>query len=348
MTSILAHYGFTDGSYLLSTYGTGLINHTWLVQDKQTNQKYILQKINHQIFKSPEDIAFNISAIADYLKLNMTNYHFEAPLLTTDGKSMVIQDGEYYRLFCFVEKSHTIDVVQNEHQAFEAAKQFGQFTAALDRFDATQLKITLPDFHNLPLRFEQFKTALKTGNPERISETPVDIQFLLDNEKIVHDSYLAAKLPVRVIHHDTKISNVLLDNNDNGICVIDLDTIMPGRFISDLGDMMRTYLSPVSEEEADFSKIEVRTSYFKAIINGYLCGGMNSKMTASEKDFLVYSGKFMIYMQALRFITDYLNNDIYYGARYQKHNLVRGRNQIELLKQYLKHEKEFVAISKSY
>jgi thiamine kinase-like enzyme len=145
-----------------------------------------------------------------------------------------------------------------------------------------------------------------------------------------------------VTHHDTKISNVLFDDQDNGLCVIDLDTVMPGYFISDVGDMMRTYLSPVNEEEKDLSKIIIRNEYFKAITDGYL-SEMSAELTEKEKEHFVYAGKFMIYMQALRFITDHLNNDHYYGAAYEGHNFVRANNQAVLLQKLSEKEDELSA-----
>lgn len=347
MNEVLRRYGFAEDTYTITPHGTGLINHTWLVRDKMLGKTYILQKINSKIFKSPENIACNIKLIADYLKLNKPGYLFEAPLVASDGNDMVVLNGEYYRMFRFVEKSHTIDVVENEDQAYEAASQFGKFTSMLKDFDASRLRITLPDFHNLPLRYQQFKMALDQGNEARILEAKQSIKFLLENESIVK-SLDGAGLRLHVAHHDTKISNVLLDERDKGLCIIDLDTIMPGFFISDLGDMMRTYLSPVSEEESDFSKINIRIGYFKSIIEGYMNAGMDQVLDSAEKQMMTYSGKFMIYMQALRFITDYLNNDIYYGARYEKQNFIRGQNQIVLLEEYLKHEKEMDLICKKY
>lgn len=142
---------------------------------------------------------------------------------------------------------------------------------------------------------------------------------------------------LRVTHHDTKISNVLFDGHNKGLCVIDLDTVMPGYFISDVGDMMRTYLSPVSEEEQDFSLIEVRLPFYEAIVSGYL-QEMQGELSAAECNAFFYAGQFMIYMQALRFITDYLNDDVYYGQRYPDHNLVRGRNQLVLLQKLMEKE----------
>jgi Ser/Thr protein kinase RdoA (MazF antagonist) len=226
--------------------------------------------------------------------------------------------------------------------AFEAANQFGKFTRLLSNFDATALKITLPDFHNLTLRYQQFEQALANGSTTRIQQSEKLIQAIVNNKEIV-DSFENIKanpdFKLRVTHHDTKISNVLFDENNKGLCVIDLDTVMPGYFISDAGDMMRTYLSPVSEEEKDFSKIAIREDYFSAIVKGYL-GQLSNQLSAAEKSHFVYAGKFMIYMQAIRFLTDYINNDIYYGAKYEGHNFVRAGNQIVLLQKLMEKEQQ--------
>lgn len=345
--AILQKYGFSSDSYSLSAFGSGLINHTWIVKENATSKQYILQCINHAIFKSPEAIASNIRLIDAYLKKNHPDYLFEAQLKTIDGEDLVKEDGKYYRLYRFVEGSHSVDVVKDSKEAYEAAKQFGKFTANLAGFDVSQLKITLPDFHNLPLRFEQFKDAIQNGNPARIIQCQQLIRQLLDYAYISDTVKETEKMPVRVIHHDTKISNVLFNTQDKGMCVIDLDTIMPGYFISDIGDMMRTYLSPISEEERDGAKHEIRIEIFEAIVSGYL-SEMGTVLQPLEKSYFVYSGSFMIYMQALRFITDYLNNDIYYGARYEDHNLVRGENQLVLLKKYLDKEDLLKSISARY
>ena len=219
-------------------------------------------------------------------------------------------------------------------QAYEAARQFGKFTKLLSGFDHTQLKITIPDFHNLSLRYQQFQQSLTHGNAERIKEAVHSIN-LIKKDVYIADEFEKIKInpdfKLRVTHHDTKISNILFDDNSSGLCVIDLDTVMPGYFISDLGDMLRTYLSPVSEEEKDYSKIEIREEFFKSIIQGYV-SEMKDELSATEKRYFVYAGKFMIYMQALRFLTDYLNNDVYYGSKYPGHNFVRANNQLTLLK----------------
>jgi Ser/Thr protein kinase RdoA (MazF antagonist) len=266
---------------------------------------------------------------------------FVAPVATIAGEELLKTDDGFYRMFPFVSNSHTIDVVEKPEQAYEAAKQFGRFTNLLSGFPVDKLKITLPDFHNLPLRYSQFETAIKEGNKERIKQSGAMISFLKDQQEIVSISEQISKNPdfkKRVTHHDSKINNVLFDDNNKGLCVVDLDTVMPGYFISDFGDMMRTYLSPVSEEEKDISKIEIREEYFKAIAEGYL-SEMGKQLTEVEKKYLVYAGKFMVYMQALRFLTDYLNNDIYYGSKYEGQNFIRTNNQVCLLKKIIAKEK---------
>lgn len=335
---ILNAYGFNNGVEV-KPFGTGLINHTWTIDSG--NNKLILQRINHNIFKTPVDIAGNIRLISQYLAKQHPGYLFVTPEKTLQQEDIIfISNQGYFRIFPFVKNSHTIDVVSSTGQAYEASKQFGRFTKLLSGFSAAQLHITLPDFHNLPLRYRQFEKAISEGNAARIIEAADCIRFLQQHKEIVSISEQIDKNPAfkkRVTHHDTKISNVLFDDNDNGLCVIDLDTVMPGYFISDVGDMLRTYLSPVSEEEKDFSKINIREDYFKAIAEGYL-SEMNEELSAEEKNHFVYAGKFMIYMQALRFLTDYLNNDIYYGSKYEGHNFMRAKNQVVLLQKLLEKE----------
>jgi Ser/Thr protein kinase RdoA (MazF antagonist) len=262
---------------------------------------------------------------------------FVSPVVSLNGSSLVEHDGGFYRLFPFVPGSCSVDVVATPAQAYEAAAQFGRFTKLLNKFDTGKLKTCIPDFHNLSLRYTHFLAALENGDAQRIHESSALIEFLKNQsgivsmyEQIIHDE----NFRIRVTHHDTKISNVLFDEAGNGLCVIDLDTVMAGYFISDVGDMMRTYLSPVSEEESDFSKIEVRDEFYHAIVNGYF-GEMKDVMTQKEVDSFFYAGLFMIYMQAIRFLTDHLLSDPYYGAKYEGHNFVRANNQVVLLQRLL-------------
>lgn len=337
--SVLDAYGFQKDLLTMEKFGSGLINHTWRITTPEKD--YILQQVNQHVFNEPEDIGSNISLIAEYLQMNHPDYTFAAPVVSNTGRQMIYIEGEgYFRLFPFVPDSHSKNNVQTPEQAFEAAAQFGKFTKMLSGFDADRLKITIPHFHDLELRYQQFLNAIQNGNRERISEASELIQALKKNQGIV-DEFTEIKnnpaFKLRVTHHDTKISNVLFDSDDKGICVIDLDTVMPGYYISDVGDMMRSYLSPVNEEEKDFGKIEIRAEFFKAIVDGYY-SEMKEDLTEIEKKYFFFAGKFIIYMQSLRFLTDYLNDDLYFGVEYAGQNLVRAGNQFALLQKLIEKE----------
>jgi Ser/Thr protein kinase RdoA (MazF antagonist) len=340
LDKVLPLYGISNTAAIQS-FGSGLIHNTWKIND-QTGE-YILQRINHEVFKKPSFIADNITGIASWLEKNHPEYFFVAPLKTKNNESIVhISDEGYFRLFPFVKDSRTHDIAQTPQEAFEAAKQFGSFTRVLNNFSVDKLKVTLPDFHNLAYRYSQFEEAVRSGARSRINESEKTIHYLYSHNDILstYQQIIADKeFKLRVTHHDTKINNVLFDKNEKGICVIDLDTVMPGYFISDVGDMMRTYLSPVSEEEKNFDKISIRENFFYAIARGYL-EEMGKELSGAEIDHFVYSGLFMTYMQALRFLTDYLNNDRYYGASYPGHNYIRAMNQVTLLQRLLERQEE--------
>jgi Ser/Thr protein kinase RdoA (MazF antagonist) len=336
MQELFNLYGWKVISY--EPIHQGLINSTYTIQT--SNGKFILQSINHRIFKSPSAIDNNINAISNYLQKHHLNYLFTHLVPALNGNTLVQWEGGYYRAFHKIE-AYALSVLENENQVEEAAKQFAGFTHFLKNFEVNQLKDTLPDFHNLSLRYHQFSEAIIKGNSKRIADTQEAISFLVSYKKYV-DTYSKfirhAEVKKRVTHHDTKISNVLFQKKEGiekAICVIDLDTVMSGYFISDVGDMCRTCLSAVSEEEKDLNKVLVDPAKWKALEKGYL-HIMQDELSSFERDHFFYAGQFMIYMQALRFLSDHLNNDIYYGANYEGQNLVRTLNQIQLLEQYNK------------
>ena len=341
MNTVLDLFGLPADS-VVEPITSGIINSTWKV--KSTGGNFILQRINDHVFVNPENIHHNISVIAQYLKKNFQHYLFPAPILSLDGAELVhIPDKGYYRLFPFIAGTHTINVVENSKQAFEAAEQFGRFTAHLGGFDVSKLKVTIPHFHDLSFRYKQLLESIQNGNSERVKEEQSLIDRLVKFNYLVKQYEAITQNPAfkkRVTHHDTKISNVLFNDDNNALCIIDLDTLMPGYFISDVGDMMRTYLCPVSENEEDVSMIMVRPSFYYAIVEGYY-KEMKNELTAVEKTHFFYAAQFMIYMQAIRFLTDYFNNDQYYQILYKNHNLVRAINQTVLLDQLMKHELAF-------
>ncbi|MGI4022772.1 MAG: phosphotransferase enzyme family protein [Janthinobacterium lividum] len=342
--NILNAFGLDEMDFEIHAFGSGLINSTWKLKGNQ--QSFILQQINHQVFKSPQTIADNLEKLHLYLLKTAPDYLFTAPLPALSGKFLVRNDdGDYFRLFRFVSGSHSVDVVSDPSQAYEAAKQFGKFSRLLTDFDPQELEVTIPDFHNLELRYAGFEDAYKNANPARKELALDQIKMIWENVEILKTYQKITQekhIPLRVMHHDTKISNVLFDNAGKGLCVVDLDTVMPGYFLSDLGDMLRTYLSPVNEEEKDLSKIVIRTDYYHAIIQGYL-SEMEPILTSAEKQCFFYAGKMMMYMQAIRFLTDFLNGDIYYPITYPDQNLFRAKNQLTLLNQFMLMEKQLSA-----
>jgi Ser/Thr protein kinase RdoA (MazF antagonist) len=342
LDEVLLRFGLNPAHCKIRPFGPGLINHTFKITGSE--EDYILQQINVNVFKSPDDIAQNLALLQAYLRETQPDYLFVAPLPAVSGDFLVKLKGDkVFRLFLFLNDSKTVNFLSEEKEAFEAARQFGKFTRLLKDFDISKLKYTLPDFHNLRLRFEQFELAHQNSEKARASQADNEIKEVYKHINILqtYNQLIANnEIPLRVIHHDTKISNILFDGQQNGLCVIDLDTVMPGYFLSDTGDMMRTYLSPADEENADISNIYIRENFFSAIYKGYL-SEMGEVLTETEKQYFIFSGKLMIYMQALRFLVDFLNNDIYYDTKYPEHNLVRTKNQFKLLNEYVNKEEIF-------
>jgi len=328
---VLSQYGITP-PYLIRPYGNGLINSTWLVET--TGGKFILQQINQKVFTWPDVLATNVRIISNYLEVQHPTYLLPTPLRNVKGEEYSMDEkNAFYRLIPFIKNSHSIDVPEKPAQAFAAAKAFGKFTRILSDLDAHELKITIPHFHNLSYRYQQLLSAIALGSPERLALASAAIAEISGYIDLVHRFEEIRKNPafkIRVTHHDTKINNVLFEPDDKVLCVIDLDTVMPGYFISDLGDMIRTYVCPVSEEEENLSLIKIRPDFLHAILEGYL-SEMENELTPAEKADLIYAGQFMTYMQAIRFLTDFLMNDIYYAVNNPLHNLKRTLNQLKLL-----------------
>ena len=331
MHALFDLYGWEVNSY--DTIQQGLINRTYTVQT--TSNEYILQSINHNVFKNPAAIDANINAIGSYIKHNIPDYLYTHLIPTIHGNTLIEWEGGYYRAFNKIE-GYALSVLNNKNQVEEAAKQFAKFTYVLKDFDAHSLNDTLVQFHDLNYRYQQFSNAIQNGNPQRLHQCHNEIKLLLSLKKYV-DTYNRFiqhnEVKKRVTHHDTKISNVLFQKVnalEKAICVIDLDTTMAGYFISDVGDMCRTCLCPVSEEEKDLNKIWIDADKWESLRAGYLYY-MKEELSNFEMDHFFFSGQFLIYMQALRFLTDHLNNDIYYGVSYEGQNYQRTLNQIRLL-----------------
>ena len=327
MQSIFDQYGWGNATAI--PLKQGLINETFEVHSVQGD--FILQNINTQIFKDPFAIDHNIKAIGQYYNTNQTDQLFTHLVPNLVGETLIKWAGKHYRAFKKID-GIALDVLTTASQAKAAANQFGLFTASLIEFPIAQLKVTIPQFHNLALRYHQFEQALIHGDAKRIETAKEAILFQQSHQAYVKkwiDFTTNKEAHLRVTHHDTKISNVLF-KEEYAICVIDLDTTMPGYYISDVGDMCRTYLCPVNEACQDLNQIKVLPERWTAIQNGYLAA-MGEFLTNFEKDHFAFSGQFIIYMQALRFLTDYLQLDQYYKVDRPRQNLDRTLNQNQLL-----------------
>lgn len=324
-------FGFSSEAKI-SLLGSGHIHQTLLVEGKTP---VVLQRVNINVFTKPEAIARNNRLAAKYLSIHHTDYLFPTTLPDTQGRELVYaKDGFPWRIYPLIENTTTVDFVTSPEQAFEAAKGFGLLTRNLHGIDCSTFEPTLDRFHDLAWRYQQFEeelagasTALKVQANDEIAIAQ-SFRYLVAEYKALIES---KSLPVRITHNDTKINNILFDRTTGkAVCVIDLDTLMPGYFIYDLGDMVRTCVSPVSEEEADISKIEFRKKIYEALLSGYL-SQMQSLMNEAELRAVPFAGKMMTYIMALRFLADFLRGNTYYHITYPDQNIVRARNQLHLL-----------------
>lgn len=312
---------------------TGHINLTFKITGP--DKSFILQRVNKNIFTKPKHIANNIKLAADHLKKHYPDYPFLTSIQTKEGEEMEYDaEGFPWRMFPYIEDTFTMDSVETPEQAFSAAQEFGRLTRYLHTCDVSRFEPTLERFHNLNWRYEQFENAVSNASAERIEKAKDTIEQAGRFNSLV-DEYgtliASGDLVPRVMHNDTKINNILFDKNTNkAVCVIDLDTLMPGYFIYDIGDMIRTFVSPVSEEEKDLNKIIIRKEILAAVIDGYL-SQMDDVLTSKEKTLVPFGGMMMTYIMGLRFLTDFLNGDVYYHTTYPGQNLVRTRNQFRLL-----------------
>jgi thiamine kinase-like enzyme len=241
--------------------------------------------------------------------------------------------GNFWTLFLYIRDSHGIEVVTNSDQAFSAGKAFGQFQRQLADLDSSRLIDTIPNFHNGKFRFQQFNDSITLNSAGRCEEMEPYISKLMvrQSEMLKLQNWLdMGELPLRITHNDTKINNILYDENHNILCIIDLDTVMPGSILFDFGDAIRTLGNCAAEDEKDLSKIKFQKAYFESYAKGYLSES-RLFLTDLEKENLVYSCRYMVWEQAMRFLTDYLNGDIYYKIAYPEHNKIRALSQLRYL-----------------
>ncbi len=337
---IISAFPFKGDLVNLTHISEGLINTT--LKAEFTAETYIIQKINTNVFRNPDELMANISSVTEYLAEKM-RANGEDPsrqtlsfLKTKDGKLYFTDsDGACWRSYVYIDDCYTLGTKCAPEEIYEAAKGFGTFQYYLKDFDGSTLYETIKDFHYTPGRYENLVKAVEADKVGRAAGVKEEIDFLLslkDEVSIVSDMLKSGELPVRVTHNDTKINNVLFDSDTKkAICVIDLDTIMPGSSLYDFGDGIRTSSATTEEDNPDTSKMGIDENVYAVYVKGFLDGTAGS-LTDKEIELLPFSVKLLTAEVAMRFLTDYLEGDVYFKVKSPEHNLNRTRAQIKLVK----------------
>ena len=323
---------------------SGNINSTCVLiyDDTVRTHKYVLQRINHSVFKNMEGLMSNISKVVEHIgsKLDPNDPEYERKFLnfvkTKDGSYLYSDDcGHFWRAYIYVENTTAHDSINDDPALFyEAGKGFGAFQKALADFPADELVEIIPNFHNTKARFFDFVAAVARDSAGRVAELEAEIDFFFERRKMMSkivDMIDEGKIPMRVTHNDTKMNNILIDNETRkAMCVIDLDTVMPGSVLYDFGDAIRFGASTAAEDEPDTSKIKLDMDLFKLFTKGFLEDTADI-FDKREIKYLPLGVRIMTCELAMRFLTDYINGDVYFKTRYPEHNLVRARAQMKLL-----------------
>ena len=329
-------------------YGNGHINDTYLVVDS-TARQYILQKINKNVFRSPQTVMENIAAVTGHLQAKVNNSRQVLSLIPTkqDKPWLIDTDGEHWRMYPFISDSLCLDRAENLQDFKESGIAFGNFQCLLSDFLADTLKETIPNFHNTPVRYHYFKEVLAKDSCGRAKDLSQEIEFVLEREeyaKTLMNLLDAGDIPLRVTHNDTKLNNVLFDRETRtALCVIDLDTVMPGLAANDFGDSIRFGASTALEDEVDLAKVNLSLPLFEAYTAGFLasCG---QSLTPCELHHLRDGVKMMTLECGMRFLTDYIEGDVYFRTHRDGHNLDRCRTQFKLVSDIEKHWDEMQKI----
>lgn len=343
MEEAIEAIGFEGSYHSHERYGSGHINDTFIVYFDQGEKRvrYILQRMNHEIFKNPEQLMSNICQVTEFLKKKIAENNGDISretmnvIYTRSGEPYYKDSiGSYWRGYRFIEDAICYEAVQKPEDFYESAVTFGHFQHLLAEYDASTLYETIKDFHNTPLRYKTFLSAVEEDVLDRVKNVKPEIEFLQKREadmRVCTDLLEKGELPLRVTHNDTKLNNIMMDKKTGkGICVIDLDTVMPGLAINDFGDSIRFGANTAKEDERDVSKVSLNLDLFELYTKGFL-KGCDGSLTKKEIEMLPMGAKLMTLECGMRFLTDYLQGDIYFRIHREGHNLDRCRTQLALV-----------------
>jgi Ser/Thr protein kinase RdoA (MazF antagonist) len=333
----------TEGSFLKGeAYGSGHIHDTFRVETAENDKDdYVLQRLNNKIFRNIPQLQNNIERVTVHLRNKLS----EIPgsdlkreclqlIPSKDGKSWILDNsGNYWRMYIFISNHRTYNVVDSPDKAFQGGKAIGRFQSMLADMHGDPLFETIPKFHDIESRLLALTTKIEENPVTRVESVKTEIDQILkrsEEMKIILRLGREGKIPLRITHNDTKFNNILLDQNDKALCVIDLDTVMPGYVHYDFGDAIRTAAATASEDEKDLSKIGMDINLFKAYAEGYLSES-GKTLNDTEKEYLAFAPRLITYTIAVRFLTDFIDGDNYFKIHHEYHNLQRTRAQIKLV-----------------
>lgn len=332
-----------DGITKIERYGNGHINDTYKVSG--LNRSYLLQRINSNLFKDVPGLMNNINLVTSYLRENVIkeggNPDKEVITLikTKENKNFYFDGFNYFRLYLFIENSISFDLAPNNNVFYDSAKAFGKFNRLLNGFDASLLIDVLPNFHNTISRYNDFIYSIENAKSERLKNAAKEIEFAKNLNKIqylIMDELNNKTIPLRVTHNDTKLNNILFDKDTfEPLAVVDLDTIMKGSLLFDFGDSIRFGASTALEDEEDLTKVHFSRELYEIYKSGFL-EETNNIITTREKELLPISAIVLTYECGIRFLTDFLNNDVYFKVHKENHNLIRCRTQFKLVEEMIK------------
>jgi thiamine kinase-like enzyme len=328
----------------ITLLGSGHIHDTHCISCKD-KRKFVLQRINQSVFKDVDGLMQNVVKVTEHLTSQFEQIPEQETLQlvpTKTDSSFLKIEGEYWRVFEFKEKFETVEVPKSPELVYRGAHSFGYFLTALSSLKSETLTNTIPDFHNLEHRLNQFKSTLHGSDPQRSDSAKEQISFVQKtaNQLLeLQDRYEKGILPKRITHNDTKFNNVLLSTSHSGGCVIDLDTVMPGMVHYDFGDGIRTTACLAAEDEADLQLVEIDLDRYKAYLSGYL-DATKDLLTKEERTYLPLSGAYMAFIMGVRFLTDHLAGDVYYKTHFPEHNLQRAKCQLKLTADILGRQKD--------
>lgn len=350
ISDIIDRFDLSGAVQEVLPFGNGHINDTYRVKNRDSEAPdYLLQRVNHEIFKDVAAMMENIRLVTEHIKTGGSSGIKQETLdivRTIDQQLFTIYEGNYWRMFEFKKGTKSYEVVETPEQAYQGALAFGTFFRLLSDFPAEKLTDTLPEFHNVILRLEVFEKAVKEDIKGRTAEVKNEINFVRKNADLMCEMERlkqVGKIPLRVTHNDTKFNNVLLDDKGRGFCVIDLDTVMSGIVHYDFGDGIRTSTNTAKEDETDLSLVHFDLEKFKAFATGFLEASRDI-LNSFEIEYLGRSGGLLAYIMGVRFLTDYLMGDVYYKINREGHNLDRARTQLKLTRQILERQQDLKKI----